>query len=79
MGEDKAGGMELCGARRHRQCWVHRVECFVLCRALPCLVQRCEVGNAHGAVTGESYSSCVEMRHACPGNTAQAVFLKEKV
>lgn len=53
------------------------VLCFVgWCHAW---CQRCEVGDAHGAVTGEGYSSCVETRHACPGSTAQAFFLKEKV
>lgn len=57
------------------------VLCFVARRRAWC--QRCEVGNAYGAVTGEGYSSCVDMRHACLGNTAhpcktQGFFLKDK-
>lgn len=37
-GTEQGRGIELRGGRRHGQCCMHRVECFVLCRSVPCLV-----------------------------------------
>lgn len=38
VGQDKVGGMELRGGRRHGHRCVHRVEYYVLCKSVPCLV-----------------------------------------
>lgn len=83
VGQNKVGALScvVVGGMDNAVCIGLNVLCFVgRCHAW---CQCCEVGNAHGAATGEGYSSCVDMRRACPGNTAhprktEAFFLKEK-